>query len=235
MRIAAIIPARLGAERLPNKPLALLGGQPLIQRTYDAVAHLFDEVLVATDATEIAAVCGSLNIPCVMTKTHPNGTSRCAEAAQHLQETPDYIINIQGDEPFLTNAHIQPLIALLNTAKPEAATVAAPALNTSDSNVYVAMDGAQRALYFSRLPIPAERDANGQAKRFQHLGIYAFTPEALNTYIALAPTELEQWEKLEQLRWMYHGHQWYVAIAPDKPLSIDTPEDLKEAGELFPK
>lgn len=223
----------MGAQRLPGKPLRLLGGVPIIRRTYSGVKDLFEQVYVATDSDDILAECESQKIPCIRTGSHHvNGTTRTLEAFMSLDLEVDYIINVQGDEAFISKEILQPLLDLLEEKQPEAATIQAPLpTHSSDSNVYVVTDNEDQALYFSRSPIPAPR--NGEPQRYQHVGVYAFKPEALKAYCAMSPTPLEQHEMLEQLRWLENGKSWAIATAPNKPLSIDTPEDLEAAEKML--
>ena len=225
----------MGAQRLPGKPLRLLGGVPIIRRTYSGVRDLFEQVYIATDSDDILAECESQKIPCIRTGSHHvNGTTRTLEAFMSLDLEVDYIINVQGDEAFISKEILQPLLDLLEEKKPEAATIQAPLpAHSSNSNVFVVTDNHHRALYFSRSPIPAAR--NGEPQRYQHVGVYAFKPEALKAYCAMSPTPLEQHEMLEQLRWLENGKSWAIATAPNKPLSIDTPEDLKAAEKMLSK
>ena len=234
-RYLVILPARMGAQRLPGKPLRLLGGVPIIRRTYSGVKDLFEQVYVATDSDDILAECESQKIPCIRTGSHHlNGTTRTLEAFMSLDLEVDYIINVQGDEAFISKEILQPLLDLLEEKQPEAATLQAPLpAHSSNSNVYVVTDNDDRALYFSRSPIPAAR--NGEPQRYQHVGIYAFKPEALKAYCSMSPTPLEQHEMLEQLRWLENGKSWAIATAPNKPLSIDTPEDLEAAEKMLPQ
>lgn len=234
-RYLVILPARMGAQRLPGKPLRLLGGVPIIRRTYSGVKDLFEQVYVATDSDDILAECESQKIPCIRTGSHHvNGTTRTLEAFMSLDLEVDYIINVQGDEAFISKEILQPLLDLLEEKQPEAATIQAPLpAHSSNSNVYVVTDNHHRALYFSRSPIPAAR--NGQPQRYQHVGVYAYKPEALKSYCAMSPTPLEQQEMLEQLRWLENGKNWAIATAPKKPLSIDTPQDLEAAEKMLSK
>ncbi len=228
-----IIPARLSATRLPNKPLKILGDLPLIAHTYNGVKNIIPNVYVATDSNQIHSVCKALNIPCIKTtKEHLNGTTRTLEAYQLIKEDYDYIINVQGDEVFISEEVLNPLIHLLETAQPQAATLRAPITDyTSKSNVYVISNNQNEAIYFSRSPIPWSLDESIQ--RFQHIGVYAYTPETLYEYCNLSPTPLEKAESLEQLRWIENGNTWAIATAPVKPLSIDTLEDLMSAKALL--
>ncbi len=225
----------MGAQRLPGKPLRLLGGVPIIRRTYSGVKDLFEQVYVATDSDDILAECESQKIPCIRTGSHHvNGTTRTLEAFLSLDLEVDYIINVQGDEAFISKEILEPLLDLLEEKQPEAATIQAPLpAHSSNSNVYVVTDNHHRALYFSRSPIPAAR--NGEPQRYQHVGVYAFKPEALKAYCSMSPTPLEQHEMLEQLRWLENGKSWAIATAPNKPLSIDTPDDLEAAEKMLSK
>jgi 3-deoxy-manno-octulosonate cytidylyltransferase (CMP-KDO synthetase) len=154
------------------------------------------------------------------------------EAYELIKDEFDYIINVQGDEVFISEEVLSPLIQLLETTQPQAATLRAPITDhTSSSNVYVVSNCQNEAIFFSRNPIPSSRDGNIQ--RFQHIGVYAYTPKALHQYCNLSPTPLEMAESLEQLRWIENGNAWAIATAPVKPLSIDTPEDLESAKALL--
>ena len=228
-----IIPARLGAERLPNKPLKMLGDLPLIAHTFNGVKNVIHDVYVATDSDQVHSICESLKIPCIKTtKDHLNGTTRTLEAYELIKDEFDYIINVQGDEVFISEEVLSPLIQLLETTQPQAATLRAPITDhTSSSNVYVVSNCQNEAIFFSRNPIPSSRD--GSIQRFQHIGVYAYTPKALHQYCNLSPTPLEKAESLEQLRWIENGNAWAIATAPVKPLSIDTPEDLESAKALL--
>lgn len=228
-----VLPARMNATRLPGKPLIKIAGVPIIERTYNGVKTLFENVVVATDSDEIIAHCTTKSIPVIKTSaSHTNGTTRTLEAYKKLGGEYKYIINVQGDEPFINNEVLAPLCELLLQNEPVAATIKAPvSAEDTGSNVYVVTDQFDRALYFSRAPIPVEHSSSSE--RYQHVGVYAFQPHALHTYCRLLPTPLEQAESLEQLRWMEHGYGWKVAHASHKPLSIDTPEDLAAAESIF--
>lgn len=236
VRALGVIPARLAAERLPGKPLRLLAGRPMIERVaLNALASgALDEVVVATDAAEVAAVAERAGIRAVLTRgAHESGTSRVAEVAA-LGEFRDYavVVNVQGDEPFLPGAAIAGAVAEVErgadigtAAVPvEASDAAAPSL----VKVVLREDG--RALYFSRSLIPHARDRDRAVRYWQHLGVYAFRPAALARWMALPPTEAELAEKLEQLRPLGHGLTIGVARldAPALP-GIDTEDDLARA------
>jgi 3-deoxy-manno-octulosonate cytidylyltransferase (CMP-KDO synthetase) len=233
-KIIAILPARMGSTRLPRKPLLELGGEPIIVHTYKRVKSVFETIYVATDHQEIAAVCASYNIPVIMTSSdHLNGTSRCLEAYEKLDEEFDFIVNVQGDEAFISDDILEPLLDLLTSEGPEAATIIAPIQDEHrESNVFVVHDRYDHAMLFSRSPIPFSRDG-AAVQRSQHVGVYSFTPDALRNYCSMAPTTLELAESLEQLRWMEYGRKWKLARAPRKPLSIDTFSDYEAAKSRF--
>lgn len=234
INVLAILPARIGSTRLPRKPLLDLGGKPVIVRTFEGIQSLFEHIVVATDDAEIESVCKEYEVPCIMTSTeHSNGTSRCLEAMEAYGQEFDYIINVQGDEAFIEPSIVEPLLELLQTKKPQAATLKAPLpAYHSNSNVFVVTDKNHKALMFSRNPLPFNRDGI-KIQRYQHVGIYAYTPKALKLYCSLEPTPLEKAESLEQLRWMEHGKHWLVAESPKKPISIDTPSDYEAAKMYF--
>lgn len=229
-----VLPARLGATRLPGKPLIPIDGIPLIQRAFNGVNAIFEHVVVATDSEEILHFCKEQNIPALLTaNSHINGTTRTLEAYELFGKAFDYVINVQGDEAFIGEDQLLPLCELLQNKAPDAATLMAPVPSyDSTSNVFVSTDLNQRALLFSRSPIPFNHTGI-DIQRFQHIGVYAYRPEALKRYCSLSPTPLEQAESLEQLRWMEHGYDWHVATVKSKPLSIDTPKDLELAESLL--
>ena len=235
-RVLAVIPARLGAERLPGKPLRLLAGRPLI--TWVALnarrAGVADEVVVATDAPEVAAEVAGAGVRVVLTEgRHASGTSRVAEVAAR----PEYggyaiVVNVQGDEPFLPPAALAGAVAQVEggadvgtAACPlEAEAAAAPGVVT------VVLGHGGRAMYFSRSVIPYPRRAGPAPRYWQHLGVYAFRPAALARWMALEPTEAELAEQLEQLRPLGHGMSIGVATLAERALpGIDTEDDLRRA------
>jgi len=222
MRVAAVIPARLGSTRLHAKPLIKVGGVPLVRRVYDAARSCpsIDEVVVATDSREIADL---VDGRAVMTSSdHASGTDRVAEAARALDA--DVILNIQGDLPFLTHQIIEDLLS--GPVEPMA-TVAAPLDDPSDpATVKVVLDSLGRALYFSRSVIP---HARGNATYLQHIGLYAFRRDFLETYASLPQTPLEVAESLEQLRVLEHGYPIHVSLTAVPMIEINTPADLATA------
>ena len=237
LRIAGVIPARLGSTRLPRKVLRELAGRPMVEWVWRAAAAsgLMDPVVVATDSEEVAAVCRERGVPVQMTSPDcPSGSDRVREVASRIQA--DIIVNIQGDEPTLTPDFFPPLLALFDRPEVEVATLAVPCApdEIADPNavkVVTALDG--RALYFSRATIPFDRDQSGHAAYRKHLGIYAYRRAALERFAALPPSPLEKLERLEQLRLLENGIALYVADAPRDTIGVDTEADLARAEAVL--
>jgi 3-deoxy-manno-octulosonate cytidylyltransferase (CMP-KDO synthetase) len=236
-RIAGVIPARLSSTRLPRKVLRILNGRPMVEWVWRAAqaSGLMDPVVVATDSEEVAAVCRERGLPVAMTSaTCPSGSDRVREVARQIDA--DIYVNIQGDEPTLTADFFPPLLSLFERPEVEAATLAVrcPPEEFADPNavkVVTALDG--RALYFSRATIPFDRDKSGYAAYRKHLGIYAYRKATLERFAALAPSPLEQVERLEQLRLLENGIALYVADAPRDTIGVDTEADLLRAEAVF--
>ncbi len=236
MPVLGVIPARLGSTRLPRKPLLPLAGEPLILFVTRRIAELgmCDRVVVATDAREIADVVAEAGFEAVMTSPdHASGTERVAEVIGKASFTNfNFILNIQGDEPFVAAAAVRGALACLEGGEPlgTAAGSLEPALVTDPSRVKVVVDTRGRAVYFSRAPIPFDRDGRGDVVYHQHVGVYAYTREGLEAWVRLPPVPEEQWERLEQLRPLLHGIPMGVTLfdGPAAP-GIDTPADLKWA------
>lgn len=235
-RVLGVIPARLGAERLPGKPLRLLGNKPLIQRVAlnARAAGVLDEVVVASDADEVLEAARAVGIRGVRTRgDHTSGTSRVGEVAE-LAEFRDFgvVVNVQGDEPFLPAAAIRGAVGEVVQGRDvgTAAVPLDPKLAPTPSIVKVVLDEMGRALYFSRSVIPFDRSDSGGVRYWQHLGVYAYRPDALALWLTLPPTGPEDAEKLEQLRALGHGMTIGVARvdAPALP-GIDTEDDLRRA------
>lgn len=234
MKIHAIIPARLGASRLPAKPLADIGGQPMIVHTMRAAtAHPdIEDVCVATDHADIAEAVRQAGGEAILTRTdHTTGTDRCLEAWQTWGRQ-GAVINLQGDEPFPDDRHISAVCALLREGRFDVATVMRPAERGEQESphrvkVAAGMDGQAR--YFSRSPIP-----NGGPFHI-HLGIYGFTEGALERCALMPPEPLEQSERLEQLRWLAGGVSIGITAVPGHhgPGPVDTPEDLEKVRRWF--
>lgn len=241
----AVIPARLGATRLPRKPLRLIGGVPLIVRVWQRIItmRVADDVVVATDSDEIAAAVRTAGGDAVLTSAeHPSGTDRVAEvAAMAPFSGHDTILNVQGDEPFVSEAAIRGAVAMVSDARFPLGTAAVRGVvgilaQPNVVKVVCADDG--RALYFSRAPVPFLRDEADapELERLvrQHVGIYVYAREALAAWVALPPHPMERVERLEQLRPMAAGLAMGVATI-DEPLygGVDTEDDLTRANALW--
>lgn len=233
MPVLGVIPARLGSSRLSRKPLLPLAGEPLILVVTRRIADLgvCDRLVVATDAREIASVVTGAGFEAVMTSPdHASGTERVAEVIAKTSFSDfNFILNVQGDEPFVAAAAVRGALACLEGGDPlgTAAGSLDPALVNDPSRVKVVVDARGRAVYFSRAPIPFDRDGKGDVVYHQHVGVYAYTREALDAWVRLPPVPEEQWERLEQLRPLLHGIPMGVTLfgGPAAP-GIDTPADL---------
>src|ERR1700723_729581 len=237
MRIAGVIPARLGSTRLSRKVLRAIAGRPMVEWVWRAAASsgLMDPVVVATDSDEVASVCNERGIPVVMTSPDcASGSDRVFEVSRRIDA--DIYVNIQGDEATLTADFFPPLLALFDRPEVQVTTLAVrcPPHEIDNPNavkVVTALDG--RALYFSRATIPFDRDGEGFAGSRKHLGIYAYRKAALEKFAALPPSPLEKLERLEQLRLLENGIAIYVAEAPRDTIGVDTEEDLVRAKEFL--
>lgn len=248
MRFRVVIPSRYGAQRLPGKPLADLGGRPLVlhvcERARESGAA---EVLVATDDARIRDTCARAGVTVEMTSAdHASGTDRIAEvAARRGWDDDDLVVNLQGDEPLMPPADIEQVARLLETGV-DMSTLCTPihdlAEFLSPNVVKVVADGQGRALYFSRAPIPWNRDGatGGIASQQQHhgalrhIGLYGYRVSALKRLAATPPCELELLEKLEQLRALWLGMCIAIDVARELPgPSVDTLEDLKRVATLI--
>ena len=243
----AVIPARYASVRFPGKPLADLGGRPMIQRTWERVqrARRVDRTLIATDDDRIATVARNFGAMVVMTRAdHPSGTDRVAEVVRGAALDPrtTAVVNVQGDEPFVRPEQIDAVLEPILSGSASIATLCRRIDTTEalfDPNVVkVVRDATGHALYFSRHSVPFLRDLAPEAwlargVHFQHLGLYAFRAETLLALTQLPPAPLENLERLEQLRWLAAGHRIYCVETPHPTVGIDTPEDLarwRESG-----
>lgn len=246
MKYIAIIPARYASTRFPGKPLALLGGKPVIQRVYEQVAGVLDVAVVATDDERIAAAVASFGGRAVMTSPeHRSGTDRCREAFEILGGGFDVVVNVQGDEPFIRPAQIESLCRCFDDPETEIATLVKPfteidglAALENPNSPKVVLDSQSRALYFSRAVIPYLRGVPRQEwlsrhTFYKHIGMYAFRAETLRRVTALPQSSLELAESLEQLRWLENGCRIGVGISLAETVGIDTPEDLVRAEEFL--
>jgi 3-deoxy-manno-octulosonate cytidylyltransferase (CMP-KDO synthetase) len=219
----------------------------MIQWVYERASTLFDHLLVATDDARIFDTVLEFGGKVVMTASdHKSGTDRCAEAA-HLYEKKtglsfSYIVNIQGDEPLIQTEQLQTLLDCIQQGHTPVATLIRPIDSLQDLDnphvVKVVVDLDFKALYFSRAPIPMVRDANQRTpakgpRYYSHIGLYAFKRDVLEKLVKLSPTQLEEAESLEQLRWMEHGFQIRTAISTLPSLGVDTPEDLERIKKTY--
>ncbi|HET8646019.1 MAG TPA: 3-deoxy-manno-octulosonate cytidylyltransferase [Vicinamibacteria bacterium] len=245
MAIAAIIPARYGASRLPGKPLSDIHGRPMIQHVYERVrrARGLDRVLVATDDARIAEVVKAFGGEALMTSAaHKSGSDRLAEAAGAIAA--DVVVGVQGDEPMIDPRAVEAVLRpFAQDASVEACTVCTPLRDAeemlSPHVVKVVVDARGRALYFSRSPIPHLRgQAAGEAAprhlARRHLGLYAWRRQALLRFAAFPPSALEEAEGLEQLRALEHGMAMQVVDFDGDPgVAVDTPADLERVRALL--
>lgn len=237
LRIAGVIPARLGSTRLSRKVLREIAGRPMVEWVWRAAkaSGRMDQVVVATDSDEVALVCRGRGIPVVMTSPDcPSGSDRVREAVRQIDA--DIYVNIQGDEPTLTADFFTPLLELFERSEVEVTTLAVACApediaNPNAVKVVTALDG--RALYFSRSTIPFDRDRAGFAGYRKHLGIYAYRKAALERFAELRPSPLELAERLEQLRLLENGISIYIADAPGDTIGVDTEADLLRAEAVL--
>ncbi len=245
MKFIGIIPARYASSRFPAKPLALLGGKPVIQRVYEQVQKVLEEVYVATDHVEIEQTVRNFGGKVIMTaETHKSGTDRCYEAYTKIGNKADVIINIQGDEPFIHPSQIQAVMQCFADEKTDIATLVKPFSATdtladleNPNSPKVVVDNNMNALYFSRSVIPylrgVERENWLRTHAFyKHIGLYAYRSTALERITSLPSSVLEMAESLEQLRWLENGLRIKVGLTEIETIGIDTPEDLAKA-EVF--
>ncbi|OLB11461.1 MAG: 3-deoxy-D-manno-octulosonate cytidylyltransferase [Gemmatimonadetes bacterium 13_2_20CM_70_9] len=236
MPVLGVIPARLGSSRLPRKPLLPLAGEPLILWVVRRVAEagVCDRLVVATDAGEIAAVVERAGYEAVLTSPeHQSGTERVAEVVAGKPFMGfEVVLNVQGDEPLVAADALRGAVARVRGGDPigTAAGSLDPALAGDPNRVKVVVDARGRALYFSRAAIPFDRDGGGDVVYYQHVGVYAYTREALERWVRLPSVPAERWERLEQLRPLLHGIPIGVALfaAPAAP-GVDTADDLQYA------
>ncbi len=236
MAVNIIIPARYASTRFPGKPLTLIHGKPMIQHVFEAASSSSaNRVFVATDDERIADCVIGFGGNAIMTSpTLPSGTDRCGAAAQQLQlPDDDVIINLQGDEPFITKDIINLLISQFDNPVTEIATLTSLITKTDEINdpnkVKLVFDIYHKAIYFSRYTIPYLRNPEQfTPKYYKHIGIYGYKHQVLQKLILLPESDLEKSEKLEQLRWIENGYAIHVVECQYEGIGIDTPEDLKQ-------
>ncbi len=244
-----VIPARLASSRLPHKPLADIGGAPMVVRVAQrALQSGATHVVVAADDERIVQACQAHGVEAIMTRVdHASGSDRLAEACQILGlSDDDLVVNVQGDEPLIHPALINEVAQLL-AARPEASmstaahTISSVTEFLNPNVVKVVLDARQLAMVFSRAPIPWWRDGNAQGITalpdplpLRHVGIYAYRAGFLKLFPTLAMAPIEIVEALEQMRAMWHGHKIAVHVTPQAPgPGVDTPEDLQRVRALW--
>lgn len=241
-KVIGVIPSRMTSTRLPGKPLAMIAGKPLVQRVVEQVvkAQKLSAVLVAADDQRILDAVDALGLPDVRgvltNPDHPSGTDRIAEAVADVEC--DAVINIQGDEPLIEPALIDRLADVIVSGDWDMATAAAPLTDEADLNnpsVVKALFGRDgQALYFSRSPIPFNRDGvASDGMYWRHIGIYAYRRDYLLKLVAEPPCALENFEKLEQLRALYIGCRMNVLQVDDVGIGVDTPEDVLKVEAIL--
>ncbi len=245
-RFIGIIPARYASTRFPGKPLVDIAGKPMIQRVYEQVKKSLQTVVVATDDERIFEAVQAFGGEVVMTSTeHRSGTDRCKEAYENYmqahpeQEAFDVIINIQGDEPFIQPSQIEAIKGCFPTSiatlvKPYTQDDTLEDLLNPNTPKVIFNEQTRRAIYFSRSVIPYKRGVEQSdwlqtEQYYRHIGMYAYTVEALNEITQLPQSRLEKAESLEQLRWIENGYEIRVGISETYSMGIDTPEDLAQA------
>ncbi|MBI4487383.1 MAG: 3-deoxy-manno-octulosonate cytidylyltransferase [Acidobacteria bacterium] len=238
-RIIAIIPARFASSRLPGKPLAEIGGRPMIEHVYRRVSAspIVSQVIIATDDLRIATRVRGLGGHVRLTKAHETGTDRLAEVAATVDC--DIVVNVQGDEPLIDPGAIQEAVAPFSHDPSVLMTTLFRRISdstelTNPNVVKVVVDRGGFAMYFSRAPIPHLRDPRGGwPPLYKHVGLYAYRRSALLVLAALEPTPLERAEALEQLRALEHGIRIKAVETKYDSFGVDTPEDLEQVRRLI--
>ena len=235
MKVIAIIPARFDSTRFPGKPLVKLGNKFIIQHVYEQAkkSNLFEEVIVGTDDQRIfEAVDGFGGKVALTSKKHESGTDRVAEVCDKMPccKNADVVVNVQGDEPFITEKPLRKLIEAFNDPEVMVASLMHEIKSDiEDPNVVkVVCDENYYALNFSRIPNPEPRTPN-----YKHIGVYAFRRKTLFEFVELPESKLEKIEKLEQLRLLENGYKIKMVLTSYKGIGIDTPQDLEKAEKLL--
>lgn len=236
MNIIGIIPARYASTRFPGKPLVDINGKTMIQRVYEQAlgCELLNDLIVATDDERIANHVKQFGGKVEMTSpNHQSGTDRCCEVIQLLPYTPDAIINIQGDEPFIQPEQISMLAQLMSNPNVEIGTLIKEITDateiTNENVVKVVADNFGKALYFSRCAIPFQRNKSQNVPSYyKHIGMYGYKREVLQKIAGLKPSAAEISESLEQLRWLQNGYVINTAITNFETFAVDSPDDLKK-------
>lgn len=241
MNFIGIIPARYSSSRFPGKPLAILGGKPVIEHVYRQVSSVMEDVFVATDDQRIYDAVEAFGGKAIMTRSdHKSGTDRICEALEKVGGSFDVVINIQGDEPFIQKSQLETVMQCFDDPRTQIATLGKPfesmeAVENPNSPKIV-LDNDGYALYFSRSVIPFVRGKEHEEwlshfPYLKHIGLYAYRTEVLREVSKLPQSTLELAESLEQLRWLQNGYKIKVGLTNVETIGIDTPEDLQRAEE----
>jgi 3-deoxy-manno-octulosonate cytidylyltransferase (CMP-KDO synthetase) len=227
-----VIPARFNSQRLPGKVLLHIGDKPMVHWVYDRArqSSLLDELLVATDSRSVYQYCKSFNIPVMLTEEHASGSDRLHEVMERTDG--DVYVNIQGDEPTISSAHVELLLQPILSGVAEVTTLKVAIDKETALNpncVKVVTNNQGYALYFSRYSLPFDRDGGGGITFYKHIGLYGYTRKALMQFHSLPQSSLELAEKLEQLRFLENGTSILVAETQQDTIGVDTEEDLEQA------
>lgn len=238
MSILGVIPSRFNSSRFPGKPLVDIAGKSMIQRVYEQArkSAVLNDLIVATDDRRIFDHVIAFGGKVILTSPeHNNGTERCAETIELLKQSYDFVINIQGDEPFIKHEQID-LLGQGFKGETKLATLVKfeteRELYDSPHEIKVTVSNQGKALYFSRSPIPHFKNTFDFKGFYKHIGIYAYRTDVLKKVVGLPPSKLELAESLEQLRWLENGYEIEIVETHEDSLSIDTPEDLERVKRL---
>ena len=249
-KFVGIIPARYASSRLPGKPLMEIGGKPIIRHVYERVREVLPgSVLVATDDERIMQAVRDFGGHAVMTSPdHASGTDRVYEAFAKSGYDADVVLNIQGDEPFISPDQIRAMMAAFDSAEVDIATTiipfttdnASPPDLSNPNNVKAVKAADGRIIYFSRSIVPFSRDLRegellSSGRYYKHLGMYAYRAKVLSEITRLPESPLEKSERLEQLRWLEAGYRIQAVVSREMTIGIDTPSDLEEARTFYEK
>jgi 3-deoxy-manno-octulosonate cytidylyltransferase (CMP-KDO synthetase) len=235
-KILGVIPARLDSQRLPGKVLLPIGPKPMVHWVYERARQspLLSELIVATDNDKVRQYCASQDIPVLLTRQHPSGSDRLHEVMERTDG--DVYVNIQGDEPTIRAEHIELLLRPLLDGECEVTTLKVEIDEAAAHNsniVKVVTDKRCRALYFSRFPVPFDRDRKSAIRYYKHIGLYGYTRAALTLFHRLPQSPLEVAEKLEQLRYLESGVVIHVAETTHDTIGVDTEADLENAAAFL--
>jgi 3-deoxy-manno-octulosonate cytidylyltransferase (CMP-KDO synthetase) len=236
LKILGVIPARYDSQRLPGKVLLNIGEKAMVHWVYERARQspFLSKLFVATDSKKVLDYCSDHDIPAIMTAQHSSGSDRLYEVME--QTDGDIYLNLQGDEPTVRPEHIESLLRPILAGQAEVTTlrVLMDPVAAKDINcVKVVTDNRERALYFSRLPIPFNRSPSGAIKFYKHIGLYGYTRKALAQFHKLPQSSLELSEKLEQLRLLENGIDILVPETPYDTVGVDTEADLKDAADFL--